>query len=170
MRQGALHSARRRDLGLVILGLVATVGGVLAGWSAPVLATLILGLPVVGFLLAGHLSGRGAVVGCVALALGSTLIRPTPGTIPWAELLVLGGLAAAAVFVGSYADQLAGTPRVATDAGRWVSIMVECEGPTGPAEVRVRPRVSPRRDPERRSLFRRVATRGWVRTTISKQS
>jgi hypothetical protein len=152
MRQGTLHAVRRRELLILASGLLGAVAMGLTGWSVALRVVLLMSLPVAGFLLAGHLSGRTAVVGCVILALGSTLIHPAPGSMPWRELAVLGGLAASVVLAGGMADRLAAQPMGPESAGRWMTIVVECEGPTGTSGVLARPKVSPCRDPERRSL------------------
>jgi hypothetical protein len=156
--------AARRDWVLAILAVSGIALGTMAGLPAVALALASMALPVAGFLVAGHITGRGAVAGCVTLAVGVTLIRPTSGVVPWGDLALLGMLALTAMVAGSAADRLA--PRAAAAPaspspadGRWLTIVVECDGPAGLSGTMARPKVSPRNDPERRSLARRAQDR-----------
>src|SRR5262245_42422680 len=102
----ALGLARgaRRDAWVLALAFGAVVAGRLVGGPALAVAIAAAALPVAGFLVAGHLSGRTAGAGCIALALGATLIRPTAGAIAWGDLALLGMVAVAAMVGGSLAE------------------------------------------------------------------
>lgn len=151
--------AARRDWCLAALAVAGIVLGAVVGLPAPALALVALAVPVAGFLVAGHITGRGAVAGCVTLAVGATLIRPAAGSVPWGDLSLLAVLAVTAMVAGTAADRLAPRASPAPADGRWLTIVVECDGPAGLSGTMARPKVSPRNDPERRSLTRRAHDR-----------
>ncbi|HWE37364.1 MAG TPA: hypothetical protein VG406_12420 [Isosphaeraceae bacterium] len=152
--------ATRRDWVLAALAVSGIALGSAVGLPTAALALLTMALPVAGFLVAGHVSGRGAVAGCVALAVGVTLIRPSAGVVPWGDVALLGLISLTAMVAGTAADRLAPRAPVPSPAdGRWLTIVVECDGPAGLSGTMARPKVSPRNDPERRSLTRRAHDR-----------
>jgi len=158
---GQSMAARRRD-GLILGAcLAAIVAGTLAGLPAAVAVAVIAAVPVAGFLLAGHVPGRGGAVGCIAMGLASTLIRPEAGAAPWGSLALIAGIGLAALVAGAQAEGMAAarglTP--ARPAGRWVTIVVECDGPADAAGRTDRPRLSPHPAPERRALARLAGDR-----------
>ena len=150
-----------RDAWVAGLAGLTAVAGVLGGLPVAVIAVAVAAMPVAGFLLAGHIPGRGAAVGCVGMALAATLIRPEADASPWISLGLLGGVGLVGMIGGSQADRMAVAQGLTTaDAGgRWASIIIECDGPAGGVTRTVRPRVSPHPAPERRSLTRLVHER-----------
>ncbi len=154
------QSAGRRDAVVMGAAIVVVAGGVASGWPAPALALAVAILPVAGYLLAGHVPGRGAAACCLTLALGSTLMRPVAGMIAWGDLALLGCVAMVANFGASQALRMSGAATAPALAGRWVTIVVDCEDPAGPAALTRRPKVSPHPAPERRALGRLVGARG----------
>ncbi len=149
------------DAGMaVVAGMVAALG-VVASWPLTGVAVAVAAVPVLGFLLAGRMPGRGAAVGCVAMALGVTLIRPGMDVSPGISLAMLAGIGLAAWFGGAQADRMAESRGlvVAPTGGRWASIIVECDGPAGGSMRVARPRLSPHPAPERRSTARLASER-----------
>jgi len=152
------QTAGRRDATVLGAAILAVAAGVASGWPAPALALAVAILPAAGFLLAGHVPGRGAAAGCLALALGSTLMRPVAGMVAWGDLALLGCVAMVACFGASQARRMSGAIEPVA-AGRWVTIVVSCEDPSGPAARTRRPKVSPHPAPERRTLVRLAGER-----------
>src|SRR5258707_15081747 len=100
MNQDLLRTDPTRDPMIVAAAFVFTLAGILFGWGSAVVALGALAIPLAGLVVGRWFSGRGAVVGCGGLALGSTLIRPTPCVVPWRELAVLGPVPAFALLAG----------------------------------------------------------------------
>ncbi|MBX6312496.1 MAG: hypothetical protein IRY99_06190 [Isosphaeraceae bacterium] len=145
------------------LGFGAVALGVVGGLPPVIVAMVAALMPAVAFAVAGRLPGRGAVVGCLVLALGATLVRPAAGGVPWAALAVMGLLTASAVAGGELARGMEPRPRtpctLAGAEGHWMTIVIFPGGPADAAGTVVRPRVSPRNDPERRRLGRLAGER-----------
>ena len=161
MGTGRSLATGRRDGALAVGALAAVAAGTVMGWPAAVVAATIAALPVAGFLMAGHIPGRGGAVACIAMGLGATLIRPEAGANPWGALALLAGIGLAAMVAGAQADGMAAarglTP--ARASGRWVTIVVECDGPADASGRTGRPRLSPHPAPERRALVRLAGDR-----------
>lgn len=154
---------KRRDWIVVGLGIMITAATLFSGSLAAVGILLLLAIPVLGFLLGGRVSGRGPIVACIVLALGGALMRSEPstgGSAVAGQLLLLAGMATAALIGGSFAETMAPVSIDAAPAGRrWVTVVIETETPPDISGKPVRPTVAPRSDPERRSLFRRAGGR-----------
>jgi hypothetical protein len=125
------RAARRRDLMTVGLAGLASIAGLAAGLGSTTVALLVVALPIVGYGVGGHVAGRGAVVGCVALALATTLARPHSGAAAWVDLALLGLLAVVTGVGASAADRLASTRVAPASEGSWTRIVVECEAGEG---------------------------------------
>lgn len=157
-----ISGIKRRDWIVVGLGIMITAATIFWGSLAAVGILLLLAIPVLGFLLGGHVSGRGTIVACVVLALGGALMRsePSTGGSAAAQLLLLAGMATTALIAGSFAETMAPASIEAAPAGRrWVTVVIETETPPDVSGKPVRPTVAPRSDPERRSLLRRAGGR-----------
>lgn len=154
---GQKHGLRtlRRD-GLATAGAFAlTVSGVALGVGGVPLALGVAAVPVLAFLMSGHIPARGAVVGCLALALGTTLIRQSPGVVSRGDLALLGMVALTANLAAPLANRRTRPTTVeTTDSGRWATIVVAYEGPADISGCATRSPSSPRPTPERRRLDR----------------
>ncbi|MEO6809340.1 MAG: hypothetical protein ABI353_09550 [Isosphaeraceae bacterium] len=154
---GQTHGLRtlRRD-GLVTAGAFAlTASGVALGVAGVPLALGVAVVPVLVFLVFGHVPARGAVVGCLGLALGATLVRQSPGVVPWGDLILLGMMALTANLAAPLASRKAQpTTAEAANSGRWVTVVVAYEGPADVSGSTVRLPAAPRPAPERRRLDR----------------
>jgi hypothetical protein len=153
---------KRRDWIVVGLGIMVTAATLFSGSLAAIGILLLLATPVLGFILGGRVSGRGAIVACIVLALGGTIIRSEASTTAatLGQMLLLTGMAAAALLAGSFAETMAPAQVEAAPAGRrWVTVVIETETPPDASGKPVRPTVAPRSDPERRSLLRRAGGR-----------
>jgi hypothetical protein len=146
--------AGRADLFLTSLALAISGSGAVLGPGWAWLAIATAALPIAAFLVSGHLPGRGASVACIALALGSVLIRPQSGEIPWSGLALLGAMASTAWIGGRFADRMAPVACASNRDGRWMHISIEFEGPGDTSERRADPIDSPQSGPERRQLAR----------------
>jgi hypothetical protein len=154
------QATMRRHDRLVVFGAFITTALILGlGGRGAVVAIAVAVLPMSSFVLAGHMPGRGGVVGCLALALGAATVPPASAGVPWGSLLVLGLVAAAATLGAAMADRLAPRPMVAGADGRWLTVVVSCDGPADTTGIPARPTGSPRRDVERRRLTRLVRRR-----------
>ena len=103
------------------------------------LAFGLVALPFVGGYVGGMLTGRAAVVGGAALAVGATLIRPGAAGIPWAELGLLAGVSLIAVIAGYLAVRTAAIdPSRLVANEQWVTIVVAPE-PAAPRHVQATP-------------------------------
>lgn len=146
---------RRRD-GLVTAGAFAlTASGVALGVGVVPLALGVAGVPVLASLVSGQLPGRGAVVGCLALALGATLVRQTGNAVPWGDLILLGLVALTANVAAPLASRKAQPSTAkAANTGQWATVVVAYEGPADVSGSTVRLPAAPRPAPERRRLDR----------------
>ena len=142
----------------VVLAAVALVWAMAPHRSAAILGTLGLALPAVVWLGTGQAPGRRPVVSGLVVILGALLLRPDSGGIPRAELATVAGMALTASIAGRAVDRRAPARSIgAADRGRWVSIVVESDGPAGLAGLTPRPRFSPDPAPEGRSVLRLAA-------------
>lgn len=146
---------------LAVLG-VAVVLGMTAKGTPHLAAAAVLtaGLPVLAYAFVGYLPGRSVAVGCLVLGLGGAILAASGASrMAWADLALLSGLALTCCVVGQRLDQAARDGARETASGRWMHIVVEIDGPNDTIGRTVRPVVSPRRDPERRSLVRLAGER-----------
>lgn len=158
--------AIRPRRGTLVAGLVLVVA-VLApasGWDGRTALALMVLVPLLGAVLAGLSSPRGAWMGGLILALGATLARPTAAGFPWTDGLLLAGLVFSAQVAASWADAHAPRPEATATApaGRWARIIVDGSGPADGTGRAVRVPAPPRRDPDRRRLSRRAEPRNPV--------
>lgn len=150
----------RADWWILGCGILVSWASVRAGAPIGVSALLVAGLPIVNFLVTGAMPGRGAFVGSTTLAFGSVLIaefhaRNVASGSPTSDLFVLSSMAIGAVFAGTMIERNTATEASAAPAGsRWVSIEIATETPPDVGGELVRPKRSPRSDPDRRSLTR----------------
>lgn len=141
------------SLGLVFLGL--------ANGFPTILVVALAIAPLCGYIAGGRAPGRGAGAACVALAVGSTLVRPSAAgaSAPPGDLLLLVFLAVGAVAAARFADRMAparspSIPPLAAD-GRWMTVIIEREeGPTDFVPKDDLPQDPPRPEPERRRIAR----------------
>ncbi len=153
---------RRRDQFVVGLALLSTTLGLALGWNLAAVASVAMALPIVGFVLSGHVSGRGAVVGCIVLTLGATLVPVSPGVVPWLELGVLTAVVSVAMLGASWADALVPQPLAAESlpsSGGWMTVIVEGCEPDSLVRRKAPSPDMPNRDPERRSRSRLAGER-----------
>ncbi len=104
-------------------------------------------------------------MGGIACVLGASLIRPSAGTVPWAELGILAAMMVAAIVGATEARRIvakrseAAEETAAPVEGQWMTVMIGEKGAGGTSGQIARPKAPPRNDPERRSLARRARER-----------
>ncbi len=97
---------------------------------------------------------RGLAAGTLAVGVGLLILLFSEGAIASGDLPVLGMLFMGALVGGSAADRMV-ERRLAAQAPRgWMTVVVSSSGPTDLEASEIGPKVSPRSDPERRSLSR----------------
>ncbi len=99
-------------------------------------------------------SWRGLLAGSLAVGLGLLILLLTSGAIVAGDLAVLGMLFVGAMVGGSAADRMVERRQAAEAPKGWMTVIVSSHGPSEMEAIETGPKVSPRHDPERRSLTR----------------
>ncbi len=122
---------------------VASAGIVLGGPPLWV-ALVVLAIPMAAFVAVGHLAGRGAVMACVASALGAGMVSGAAGASAWGAVAVLGFVDIAAMVGGLAAERMAPAAEAAVPAGEgtWMTVVVHHEATAD--MPRLAPVVTPR--------------------------
>lgn len=97
---------------------------------------------------------RGLIVGLLAVGLGLLVMLTSGSALASGDLAVLSMLFMGALIGGSAADRMADRRQAALQPKGWMTVIISSHGPSQPQPIETGPRVSPRRDPERRSLTR----------------
>ncbi len=110
------------------------------------------------------LTGRGAVVGLIAVGIGACATRFAGGALSWGDGAILASLGVASLFGASEARRLVADRERAVEPavrprGSWMKVVIGSSGPADTAGAVVVPLAPPRNDPERRSLVRRADAR-----------
>lgn len=148
------------DLGILTFALTSAVIGRLLGF--PTLGAIgALAMLPLAVLVLDVVPQRGAIVGGLVIALGSMLIPSDAGAMPLMAWFLLGLSGLTAVFRPAMTRKTE-VVEFEPPAGQRLTIIVECQRPTEMGGIAVRPKVSPRFDPERRSLTRRRGIPGPV--------
>lgn len=124
------------DAAIAGLAWASASAGLILGGKPLWVALVALALPMLAFLAFGHLAGRGAVMACIASALG---VGIASGSAPWGAVALIGLIDVAALAGGRTAERMAPARAERADAGTWMTIVVQHEA-TGAA-------TSPRRAP-----------------------
>ena len=157
LRRRAVLAVWATDLGLLGFALTNAALGRLLGFPALGAIAAVATLPL-AVLIVDILPQRGAIVGGLVIALGSLMIPAAAGPMPllaW-SLLALAGVTAVMGPAMALPNEVA---TIQPRRGQSVTIIVECQGPSERGGIAVRPKASPRFDPERRSLTRRQGAR-----------
>jgi hypothetical protein len=132
------------DAAIAALAWASASAGIVLGGKPLWVALVTLAIPMLAFIALGHLAGRGAVVACVASALGLGMASTSGGSGPWMAVGLIGLIDAAAFAGGLMAERMA--PAQATDApaatGRWMTVVVQHEA-IAEATPRLTPAVAP---------------------------
>ncbi len=114
------------DAAIAVLAWASVAAGIVLGGKPLWVALVALAIPMLAFVAFGHLAGRGAVMACVASALG---VGMASGSGAWGAVGLIG-LVDAAAFVGGLAAERmapAQTPAVVAGPGTWMTIAVHHE-------------------------------------------
>ncbi len=84
-----------------------------------------LAIPMGAFVAFGHLAGRGAVIACVASAMGVAMVSVAAGASAWGAIGLIGLVDLAALAGGHTAKRMAPVEQPAD--GRWMTIVVHHE-------------------------------------------
>ncbi len=150
-------SERRVDWMLLCLSLLAVAAATSGILRFGPTILFVAGLPILGFLVLGHVPSRGAAVGVMVLILGALGLRMgNPNqTAGMGQLVLLSSMTVATMVAGVMVDREATTSYEPSNLGRrWMSIEVQTELPPEVGGELVRPKVAPSSGPERRGLTR----------------
>lgn len=139
------------DAAIASLAWASASAGIVLGGQPLWVALVALAGPVLAFVAFGHLAGRGAVIACMASALGVGMASGSSGSAAWGAVGLIGLIDVVALAGGLAADRMAPV-RVAAptaQAGTWMTIVVQYEA-TG-AVVGSGPSTSAPMDRTRRS-------------------
>jgi hypothetical protein len=145
------NGSNRGDLLIATLAWVAASAGLLLGGKALWVALVILAIPMAAFVVFGYLAGRGAVVACLASALGMGMTVGGAGVSPWGAVALIGLVDFAALVAGMTAIRMAPATSSSVPAadGRWISIVVQHAAATSDLAADLNPFTSPLPDPRR---------------------
>jgi hypothetical protein len=156
------NGSTRGDLLIATLAWFVASAGLLLGGNPVWVALVILAIPMAAFVAFGHLAGRGAVVACLASALGMGMVINGPDASPWAAVALIGLVDFTALVAGTVAVRMAPASSTALPAaeGRWISIDIRHAATTPDLAADLNPFASPLPDPRRsgRGRTRRPAS------------
>lgn len=150
------------DLEIACSAWAVASAGIVLGGPPLWVALVVLAIPMVAFIAVGHLAGRGAVVACVASALGAGMASGSVGWSAWGAVGLIGLVDVVAMVGGLAAERMAPAAGAAVPVGegRWMTVVVQHEA-TASETPRLAPIVTPRNVPMDRT--RRHARPGSVR-------
>jgi hypothetical protein len=150
MNPNHVRADAQRDAAIVALAWLVSAGSLLLGFGSVIAAVAALAVPVAAFMVGGRNAGRGAIFGCLAVAIGSTMVHHVPSAIPATELALLGCLGISSLLGGAAADRLAtaSSPALAV-APSWMNVVVKYEPVQGANVTAIRPGIVSRYDDER---------------------
>jgi len=120
------------DAWVASLAWASASAGIVLGGRPLWVALVALAVPMLAFIAFGHLAGRGAVMACVASALGVGLASGAGGASAWGAVGLIGLIDAVAFVGGAAADRMAPVSAPAqaaapTSEGRWMTVVVHHE-------------------------------------------
>jgi hypothetical protein len=119
-----------RDLAIAGGAWLVASSGVVLGGPPLWVALVALAIPMFAFVAVGHLAGRGAVMACVASALGAGMSAGSTGMAAWGAVGLIGLVDLAAMIGGLAADRMApAAPAVVSNqaGGTWMTVVVHRE-------------------------------------------
>lgn len=113
------------DAAVAALAWASASAGVVLGGNPLWVALVALAIPMGAFVAFGHLAGRGAVMACVASALG---VGMASGPDAWGAVALIGLIDAMAFAGGLMAERMApASAATSTAGGTWMTIVVHHE-------------------------------------------
>lgn len=139
------------DAAIASLAWASASAGIVLGGKPLWVALVALAVPMLAFVAFGHLAGRGAVIACMASALGVGMASGSAGSAAWGAVGLIGLIDVVAFAGGLAADRMAPVQALAptAEAGTWMSIVVQHEA--AGAVVGAAPRTSAPMDRTRRT-------------------
>ncbi len=136
------------DLEIACCAWAVASAGIVLGGPPLWVALVVLAIPMVAFIAVGHLAGRGAVIACVASALGAGMASGSAGASAWGAVAVVGFVDIAAIVGGIAAERMAPAAHAAVPVreGTWMTVVVHHEA-TASDNPRLAPVVTPRTVP-----------------------
>ena len=135
-----IATQRINDATIAALAWAAVSAGIVLGGKPLWVALIALAIPMVAFVAFSHLAGRGAVMACVASALGVGMASTSPGASAWGAIGLIGLIDLAALVGGLTAERMA--PAVEVGRGTWMTIVVQHEAVASDASPRLVPLVA----------------------------
>ncbi len=136
--------SRLGDLAVASLAWASASAGIVLGSNPLWAATVVLAVPMAAFLAFGHLAGRGAVMACLASALGLGMAAGQGPGAAWGAVGLLAVVDLAAMVGGAAAVRMApaatGPAVAASSIGRFLTVVVRHEAAAGSRPVEAAPR------------------------------
>jgi hypothetical protein len=150
------------DLEIALAAWAVASAGIVLGGPPLWVALVVLAIPMLAFIAVGHLAGRGAVMACVASALGAGMASGSAGASVWGAVGLIGLVDLVAMVGGLAAERMAPIAEAAAPAGEgtWLTVVVHHEA-TANGTPRLAPVATPRAVPMDRT--RRHARPGRTR-------
>ncbi len=136
------------DLEIACSAWAVGSAGIVLGGPPLWVALVVLAIPMAAFVAVGHLAGRGALIACVASALGAGMASGSSGASAWGAVGLLGLVDVMAMLGGLAAERMApvAEPAVPSAEARWMTVVVHHEA-TASETPRLAPVITPRSVP-----------------------
>jgi hypothetical protein len=137
------------DLAIACGAWAVASAGVVLGGQPLWIALMALAIPMFAFIAVGHLAGRGAVMACVASALGAGMASGSAGSSAWGAVGLIGLVDIMAMVGGLAAERMAPAAEAAVPVvgeGTWMTVVVQHEAAASETP-RLAPVVTPRSVP-----------------------